>query len=556
MKALDQLGLRTQATDATKLLDRLRALSSVEDAPIGPLRDLYRAFERVIPRLPADREEEVVNAFASEPLIRTETSWERSEFCFRENPADIPGVSVLHREIRDVIGLWEKLNIAAQPSLTDALRWLSSLPLDMPLSDGDRAAVRQILALYPRDSWNSEARWLTLQGRLARASDLKWSCCDPRAVPSLFSSIRGESADFSMLGGDKLSIVGLPPQLETAIDRRILSYVPGAGDAAAEESWLHALGDVLSRLQNDSDESEQEVDQRLGRRLAATAWISVEAVLVQPHLDGVPAGTESELSTAWIGDSLYVRGTSIQAYKSLLQEISRPFAGAAAITVIRDCIGRDANWIRAYADVHLDLAREFPEHNAPLEEAVQPEFLAPVSLFPEPSAKGDGITPEGPGLPQTPPDRHEGRAESEENPVPEAEAELETQRTTKPPSKLDRLEYFLAQRGFCWAPESGVFLHPDGSVVHKSDGIFPWELVASNSISPLWLSATSLSDREGIEIPAEVWNAAKRCAAILLSPEGAGFKEHHFSVLRSEVEIREVELFPATYRLRTVTDDE
>ena len=58
-RALDGLGVRTQPTDASKLLDRLRALSLADDPPIGPLRDLYRAIERVLPRLTGDRKTEV-----------------------------------------------------------------------------------------------------------------------------------------------------------------------------------------------------------------------------------------------------------------------------------------------------------------------------------------------------------------------------------------------------------------------------------------------------------------------------------------------------------------
>jgi hypothetical protein len=85
-RAFDELGVRSQPTDASKLVDRLRALSQLDAPPIGHLRDLYRAVERILPRLPEDRRKTVLQAFAAEALIRSESDWERSAFCFRENP--------------------------------------------------------------------------------------------------------------------------------------------------------------------------------------------------------------------------------------------------------------------------------------------------------------------------------------------------------------------------------------------------------------------------------------------------------------------------------------
>jgi hypothetical protein len=284
-RVLDELGVRTQPTDASKLLDRLRALSQAGNPPIGPLRDLYRAIERVLPRLPGDRAAEVRDAFAAESLIRTEIGWERSGFCFRENPGSIPGVSVVHSDVRDVIGLWDTLKIQPQPSASDALRWFESLPFDAALGDGDRSAARKVLGLYPQDVWNGQARWLNLQGRIVRTADLRWGCLDPRAVPGLFAAVRSESADCSMLEGSRVQtlMAGPPRLLETLIERRVLGYVPGPGDAATEELWLHSLGQVLSLLNDrDADESALESDRRAAQRMVRTRWIPAQSVHIQP----------------------------------------------------------------------------------------------------------------------------------------------------------------------------------------------------------------------------------------------------------------------------------
>jgi hypothetical protein len=81
-----------------------------------------------------------------------------------------------------------------------------------------------------------------------------------------------------------------------------------------------------------------------------------------------------------------------------------------------------------------------------------------------------------------------------------------------------------------------------------------WELSTPDRVNPLWLAPASLSDPNGIEIPAEVWLAAKRCQAVLLAPEEDSFREHHFSALRAEVDAQTLELYSAVYRIR-VPDD-
>jgi hypothetical protein len=339
--------------------------------------------------------------------------------------------------------------------------------------------------------------------------------------------------------------------LEALIERRVLGYAPGPGDAVTEELWLHTLGQILSLLNgSDADEPALEADRRSALRMMRTCWIPAQSVHVQPYLDGEQAGTQSELSTAWISDAIYVQGDSIHSYKSLVKELSRPFITPVALDIIRDCVGREAKWIKAYADQHLKLLDAVPA-------GAQIEQDAP----PQPAAVGGSVFPEA--------DRNlQDQPAHLTAPQPEAEPNHDSHRPTlepkpdgvekpsppKQPSKLDRLGTFLASRGFHWDEVSGRYLHPDGSLVCRGNGIFAWELSAADRVNPLWLAPAGLSDPNGIEIPAEVWLAAKRCHAVLLAPEGNSFREHHFSALRSEVDAQTLELYSAVYRIR-VPDD-
>ena len=145
--------------------------------------------------------------------------------------------------------------------------------------------------------------------------------------------------------------------------------------------------------------------------------------------------------------------------------------------------------------------------------------------------------------------------DARESTAPVHEADTKLQETRKPgpaknPPKVERLENFLTTRGLRWNDETGTFIHPDGSVVRQPDGIFPWELVARDRVNPLWLATANMDDRNGLEIPAEAWNAAKHCDAVLLEPEGLGYREHHFSAIRSHVDAQILELYAVVYRIR------
>jgi hypothetical protein len=557
--ALDVLGVRTQPTDAAKILDRLRALSHAENAPIGLVRDLYRAIERVLPRLPADRVKEVTAAFAAEKLIRTEGGWERSGFCFRENPASIPGVSVLHSEVRDVIGLWAKLEIKPQPRAEDALRWLGSLPIEVGLAEPDRKAAAAVLDLYPLDAWSVQKRWLSLQGRIAPTASFRWACLEPRAVTGLFANVRAETADFSMLGHARLLAVlpNAPRLLETSLERRVLGHVATAGSPEREDGWLQALGQVLAHLKDDSVDGQiLEADRRAGQRLAGTRWIPATSVTVQPSLDGTTAGSQSPVSILWIRDLLYVDGDSVHAYKAVVEELQRPFQTLSARGIIRDCVGRQPEWIQQYAAAHLELAEgtddaRQAEASSPHGE---PEQTKLASVFPK-RVENHESNSAGLTAVESEAENDRGRDHSPpEEPTHQTLPPREKPASPREPSKSDRLASFLEGRGFHWDASNGRYVHPDGSFIQRSEGIFPWELISADVVTLLWLADTGLSADTGVQLPAEIWNAARRGHAVLLSPEGIGNREDHFSTLRAEVEAQKLELYPSVYTIRIPSD--
>ena len=69
---LDSLGVRSDPSNATTLLGRLRALAQAPQPPEDALLRLYAALDRLVARLPGDRAAEVKEVFEQEPVIRTE----------------------------------------------------------------------------------------------------------------------------------------------------------------------------------------------------------------------------------------------------------------------------------------------------------------------------------------------------------------------------------------------------------------------------------------------------------------------------------------------------
>jgi len=73
----------------------------------------------------------------------------------------------------------------------------------------------------------------------------------------------------------------------------------------------------------------------------------------------------------------------------------------------------------------------------------------------------------------------------------------------------DPFRDYMTLLGFRWDQGSRTFSHDDGRIVRPSDGLFHWVLsTAAGEIHPIWIASTSLDSAKGVEIPAEVWNAA------------------------------------------------
>lgn len=551
---LDSLGVRSSPVSAGSLLERLRAHVGDLEFPITRLLDLYRAIDRLSSHLSSDEWNAVAGAFTIERLVRTTSGWEKRRFVFLDNPHGIPGVACVHPELQNLSSLWQRLGLRSSPGLADALDWLRSQDFGAPRCEESRVAARALLARYPEDAWRQGSRWLNCQGSLVQTSELRWICHDRRLTVGLFQGLRAETADMSMVPSNALDAgeLGLPPTLESLLRLKVVLAQSSDGQGVTTaHPWMVALGDALSRLRQngDADAAAVREDRALGRRLQSTRWASASRIRVQIHLDGIPAGPETDATVAWDGDLLHVCGTLGGAHRAIVHEISRCFQTEQARNAIGDCVGRESVWIEDYARSHLSL----DEH--PAEDSEQVRAL---------THEDTGLTDTGPRLPSPPVEATNevgvvgGSTELardlsvEPPPGDVTDTHQRTGTTAKPrePGKWARLLTFLKGRGFTYVESIGHFVHPEGHCVLRGQGLFPWNLVVNGDSRVLWQADSSFDEPRGLELPAEVWVAGCELRGILLEPSGDTYLEHDFVALHEMVAVETLGLFPAVFRLK------
>ena len=554
-EALDPLGVRSHPTGVSGLLGRLGALSETDSPPLGALLDLYRAVDRVASRMAPHETQEVVDAFQERPLVFTDMGWRQSQFAFKDNPDGVPGVAVIHRELRKIDGLWNRLEIRYEPTADDALIWLGSINEGEGVSENDLQGIRGVLRKYPRQAWTGAACWLDMQAHVRHTREFKWACRDQDVVRGLFAGTKGETADLTMLGRDSIQslIDVLPPLLERRLQRRVITAILAYSDQAQEnERWLQTLGRTLARIRRDAapDEESLVADKRTGQRLAQTRWVAATSLKVQMVLDGTPAGRQVDVPVAWDDEKLYVCGGAAARYRELAKEMSRHFRAAIAQEAVRACVGRSPSWIGEYAESHLDLGPESASVEHLLGVPGGGDELTQDHAAPTPDLSDDQTNGEGA------PSGEEDVAPADRT-LPDDRTEPQTRLTPdrmepvpRPSTSRERLIAYLEGMGFVWDWAVRAFVHPNGRQVRRREGLFQWELVMRGVAFPIWVAPTALDGPRGLEIPTEVWETGRTTNALLLEPQGDSFRCREFRTLHESVEKGSVEVFPALYRLR------
>jgi hypothetical protein len=552
---LDLLGVRSRPNGFGPLLDRLRSLSKVASPPITGIVDIYRALDRVLLHMTPDEARALENVFTEERMIYTsDSTWETLKGVFKLNPEAVPGVCTLHPEARD-LAMWDRIHMPEKPTVEMVLEWLKMLSYGQTISAGDKERVRQILRVAPDLAWSQCEGWIDTSGCWRNVEDFRWAACGHRISGSLFDSFRHKTADLSLLGevSEAFSVRVRLPILEVTTEQRLVTATP-AGPANTPP-WLEALSAAFSRLRLSEtpvgigNDGVDENDREQISRFRQSRWQEVVDLRTQPHLDGQPAGHQTDRKVLWLDNMIYAAGRAETHYREVVEELCRHFHSSQIRSAISDCIGREATWIAAYAEGHLDLEED---------ETV----AGPGSGDNRPRQSGDepGVTIDiGQGGGENEPETKESTDESEEDKEKRKgqDQKPDSPKTPHGQTKKDAFRIFMERNGFTYSEIINGYHNGDRCIKPNSDGAFRWVEYDGNGEerARYWLGYGSLA--HGVEIPAEIWDITVADIQLyVLFIEGEQLTMYGLAQLRRMVEEGTASLHIPQYLVRTKHDTE
>lgn len=202
---LIMLGVRDTPTGPDRLLDRLRALATVDNPPVYEVEKWYHRLDQLVNKCSTDEFEEIRDAFADEKIILTEgNGWgTATEVFLAADEEDVPGAALVHPSVRHLT-LWHKVGVADRPTADLAIDWLASLESGQSLSADEVRRVRSLLPRYPERIWSECGHWLNLEGEWTPTEDLVYSLTMQSLVAwkHLFKPIKQKTADLQKLSAD------------------------------------------------------------------------------------------------------------------------------------------------------------------------------------------------------------------------------------------------------------------------------------------------------------------------------------------------------------------
>ncbi len=572
---LQLLGARTEAVDATKLLGRLRALTTIHSPPVAELAKLYDALDRIVSRMPTKQREDLKAAFSEYALIYgNDDLWHPTPELYISTE-EIPGLPVIREEWTH-LSLWNRIGVALRPTTETAIEWLRSLAPGQTVDLRMRGSVSAILARVPQMVWEQTGCWLDLAGCWRAHSDMDWSTCNETIAPTVFQWVRERTADLSMLGPRHAAglIFNKPSLLENALSWRVHD-LSGDSGATGKPPWLHGLAKTLLRISpsfKDTENGSADVADAISTALdlLGSQWHPVDGLQVTPYLMGQPAGDSQRPSALWSGSQIYVVGESPHHHRELVKEIAGRFQNPDIREVVADCIGRDIQWIKHYVSDHLPLLPEGTEEvQTRLQGAIQggtghgeggsaPLLGQIQSLLCDEDGAEDDIEP-GSEYPACQEAIEKSPEQKWLDPAPAVQdlrsysneqGSVRGSHTT-----IDGLfRTWATARGFSWRHDRKMYTAADGRRICKDGGLFHWteSKHTGEVLARYWIANRTL--QQGVDLPAAIWEALRSdpTKSSLLLPQPQGELDRYVAVrLQEMVKCNMIQLHPARYLLRT-----
>lgn len=359
---MDLLGVRKEANDPSKVIDRLKALSH---APISlkiiqEATNLFDALDRIVLRLGSKEIEDLSIIFQSNPLILSnESSWHSSKDIFQDNHDQIPGIpSIISTSAN--LNMWERLKVPRQPTIEIAIHWLNML-INSNLSELDIQRIKAISKRYPEKVWIECRHWLNLEEEWQSCNEMHWGVEKPESALNLFSWVRQETADLSMLENTSLIFqLGEIIRLDNVLEYRYSDY--HMSRYVSNPDWIRSISENMLKVtaikERDFErgvELNKKNIQDNAKRLSETRWLFVSSINVTPYINGQPAGYHSDEKAIWNNLFLLVLDDGMSNHREVVNAIVKDFIDPSIKSAINDCIGRESDWIDEYFSGYFEL---------------------------------------------------------------------------------------------------------------------------------------------------------------------------------------------------------
>ena len=532
---LIQLGVCDTPTGPDRLLDRIRALSNADNPPEHEVDKLYRRLDQMLYSCSTDDFAKIKQVFNNEKIILTESgNWRRlSEVFLYSDEDDVPGAEIVRSSVKDLT-IWRKIGVNERPTADLVIQWLKELPSGQMLSQDDLRRVRSILPRHPVRIWNECGHWLNLVGEWIPVGNIEYSITMQSLIPwsHLHEWVKQKTADFRIL---TVEFMQEPPFsdfsiLATKIENHF-HQDPSFLSNPGKREWLNRFGEDICRIVLDDEDNTSRI-KSLASDIAETVWQKTPGLETIPYIDGVPAGTPTNVDVIWLDRILYFGDIpNAKLARQVPDTLGKMFNLPDITAALNYCFGRNPQDVTEYLEENFKLLLQRDVEPQGKVDSVIPPGDTDVS-----NITGDGVTPQGDiDVPGTP----DGKINICHSPKP-----------TKP----GIMERFALSQGYRKEAENHFF-HSDGSRIHKSDNgnKFPWvkHSPTGEVICEYWPKDHCLQ-RKPLELDAEVWGMIDKfpdtCAFVLFDREGEPIElsGEHLRYMRDEDKIT---LYPATYRI-------
>jgi hypothetical protein len=543
------LGVCDTPTGPDRLLDRLRALSKADKPPMYEVDKWYQRLDQMLYNCSTEDFAKIKQVFNDEKIILTESgNWSKLSGVFLfSDEEDVLGAEIIRSSVKD-LAIWRQIGVNERPTADLVIKWLKELPTGQMLSKDDLRRVQKILPRHALRIWNECGHWLNLVGKWTPVEDIEYGITMQSLIKwsHLHEWVKQNTADFRNLTGELLQVSPFSEfsTLANQIENRFHQDSSFIGSPGKRE-WLNRFGEDICRIVLDDKDNTSRI-RSLAADMSETVWQKTPGLETIPYIDGIPAGTPTNVDVIWLDKILYFDDIpNAKLARQVPDTLGKMFNRLDITAALNYCYGRNPHDVTEYLEENFNLQ---PEKET---EEKSPLLASNNALIQEVRCDDTQIMTSEP----------EDNNLSEFKIIDEGTDEIQeiyVEKTIKHPSpkptKPGIMERFALSQGFEKETENNYF-HSNGSRIRKSDNgsIFPWEKLSPTGevLCKYWPKEHCLQ-RDPLILNAEVWGKIRQspdtCAFVLSDLEGKPV-ELDGNQLENMVKYDRVKLYPATYRI-------